>query len=164
MKNKELFLILSIFIFCIFLISFVSSEKMLTSDAGVQYDDNILKEFGKAKLNQSINDSEINQTSIRVIIYLKDYSETDAILSNFSEDEIWHIVDRNVSSRIGAIINEEGFYKLIQDERIDKIYYDFPVRQYNFNPKIKFWPIFGFILIILLMIYFIVKWLNKKIR
>jgi len=131
MGNKELFLILSIFIFCIFLIGFVSSVEMITSSAGVQYGDSILKEFEKAKINQSINDNETNQTFVHVLIDLKDGSEADALISSFSEEEFKIVSYYNGSSSVGVLITKEAFNKLINDSRVEKVYYEVSIHAFD---------------------------------
>lgn len=99
----------------IFLLVNVISAELLISSEGVQYEDRILEEFNRLE--------GTNETFIEVIIYLRDTSQTDDVLSAFSSNELKDIINRRVSDRIGVKITEEGFFKLIQDGRVDKVYF-----------------------------------------
>jgi hypothetical protein len=111
--KKQVFILVFLFL-GLSLINFVQAE-MLTSDAGVQYEDRILEEFNKLE--------GTNETFVEIIVYLRDTSQTDDVLSAFSSNELKDIINRRVSDRIGVKITEEGFFKLIQDGRVDKVYF-----------------------------------------
>lgn len=158
MKNKTKTIIIFSLIFSIFLISFVNAE-MLTSNAGVQYDSRILDEFEKIKTNETIN-----ETFVKIIILLKDKSEADNLLSNFSKDELKDIINRQISDSIGVKVTEEGLYKLLQDERIEKVYFNIPISALQENKKISSLLIFILVLLSLLslVLYLIIRKLKRK--
>jgi len=161
MKNKELFLILSIFIFCIFLISFVSSVEMLTSDAGIKYDQRILDEFANPNNTIIINDST-NESYVQVLIYFKEPLEVDNFVFTFSNEEIKDTSDNNLSSsRITARITKKGFDKLINDERVDKVYYDFPFHGFEKNNSLN--QIILIVVIIVLILSILVFYIIKRL-
>ena len=122
--NKCIFLT-GIFI-SIFLISFVSSE-ILTSEAGVQYDSNLVKVFNNQtfvnevknqsgdKLIKSIN----NETWVRVIIRLNNKLN----LSEFSDNKSITILN-NLSDGFVGIINQKGFEELTNNLDIKEIQMD----------------------------------------
>jgi len=149
-----MFMLLIVLIF-INLLSFVNA-KMLVSDVGVEYEDRILEEF--AKLDGT------NETFIKIIIYLKNTSEADEILSAFSSNELKDIINRQISDRISVKITEPGFYKLIQDDRVDKVY--FARKGYFLNDKVSmnFLLIGTILIIILLIILFYLIFLKSKKR
>src|SRR3989344_6573614 len=111
-KQKILFVLL---VFLILLINFVYAE-ILLSDGGVKYENRILQEFDKTS------------GFVDLIIYLKDISQAESLISNFSENEIGRVINRNISNRITAQMTEEAFFKLIQDERVESVYYNAPVQ------------------------------------
>lgn len=85
------------------------------------------------QLNNKVIDSKIldefnrNQTWVRVIIDLKDNSETDNFFSNFSGNELRNTITSSISPRIDAGITKKGFDKLIKDPRVGAIYLNAPV-------------------------------------
>jgi len=148
------------------ILSFVHAE-MLISDSGVKYEQKILDEFAKLE-----NNNETNQTFVHVLIYLKDSLDADTLISSFSENEIKDITGLNDISptRFSIKITKEGFDKLINDSRVEKIYYEVPIRAHDpkNKTKITLWLLFIFILITLLIVFYtiirkiIIK--NKKKR
>ena len=159
MINKIKISMIFMLILSSLLINFVSAN-MLVSDSGVRYESRILEEFDKLKMNETVN-----ETFIKVIIYLKNISEVNDLISNFSERELRNIINRQIpnksSERIGAEVTEEGFYKLIQDDRIDKIYYNFPVYPTEKSSFELRWLLLLLIIIILVIIFYIFL-KNKK--
>ena len=154
MINKTKTVIIFILILGIFLVNFVNAE-MLTSNAGVQYDSRILEEFEKIKMNETIN-----ETFIGIVIELKDFSKSNDLLSIFSENETKDIAIRNLSERVGVDLTEEAFFKLIQDDRVSKVYYD-----------IKYYPtekntlkLIEFVFIIILVIIILLIYVSSKKR
>jgi hypothetical protein len=153
MKNNN-FLMWSIFVFVgivLILIPLISAE-MLVSDAGVQYEQKIFNFFN----NQTLVQQEIsnplrpqggsleivdNETYVRVIINLKNVSDIDNLLSDLPQDKFKNLINRNLSynsyPKISVEITKEIFDSLIQDNRIDKIYYDeqayLQKNNFNFN-------------------------------
>jgi len=137
------------------------SAETLVSDVGVEYESEILEEFNKMR-----ND-ETNQTFVKLIIYLKDISEAENLISNFNEAEVKNFLNRKTSSRIAVEMTEEGFYKLIQDDRVEKVYYDFPfyaLEKNEFLNQIRFVYIGGVWAIIITAWIILVYILAKKIR
>lgn len=143
-------------VFCIVMIlssaGIVSSEKLI-SDNNVKYDSKILDMFK-------------NNTFVDVIIYLKDLSEADDLVSGFSEDELKDVINRQIpnrsSERIGAKISEEGFYKLIQDDRVEKVYYNLPVYGTG-KSTLKLSLLIGMgIVLIIIILYLIIKKRKKE--
>jgi hypothetical protein len=61
---------------------------------------------------------------------MKNLSEADNLVSRFSEDEMRHIVIRDIpyrsSEHFSAETSEGGFFKLLEDNRVVKIYYNAP--------------------------------------
>lgn len=105
------------------------TERSILRENSLKYEQRILEEFAKIKYPE-INQTSItgmnettNETFIKIIIYLKDTSKADDLFSNFSTNELKDIIDRQISDRISVKITEEAFYKLIQDDRVDKIYF-----------------------------------------
>ena len=162
MGKRNLF---SILFLAFLLISLVSAE-MLVSDAGVKYDSDILEAFE-------------NNEWVDVIIDFKNISEKDVLISDSSDSEIQDIYVWESSPRIDASISEEGFNKFISDERIESIYYDFPVQASNKNVGIGLPPIpnmnnnqfektlffiLGFLssLVVLFIVFLFVKLRRKK--
>ncbi len=131
---------------------------MLTSDVGVEYESEILREFNKT-----------NQTLVGVFFELKDMSEADNLFSDLTESDFEFV--RKSSKRIIGKVTKKGFDKLINDERIKVIYFSESV--YATNDKnetqieenisnkeekefeINLWLIGIFILVALLIIYLI---------
>lgn len=101
----------------LFFVNFVSA-KDLFSTSGVQYEEGILNEFNKL---------EGTEKFIDLIVYLKNISNADALISSFSSDEIGRVVNRHLSNMISIEMTEEAFLKLIQDDRIESVYYNAPV-------------------------------------
>jgi len=120
--KKEMIISIAIVLIIVNTTSLISGVEMLTSNAGVQYEDSIIKEFEGLR--------ETNQTFVKIIIDLKNISEVEDIFSAFSKDEIGYIKESSISSRISARITEQGFNKLIKDERVDKIYYNAPIHAF----------------------------------
>ena len=85
-------------------------EQEINKSNALQIDPLIQQEFDKG------------EEWVRVIIYLKDMSKSDEFISRFSEDEFKLI--RKSSTRIGALINEEGYQKLIGNPSVSEIYFD----------------------------------------
>jgi len=142
-------------------------QKNILQENIQKYEPRILEEFAKLKYPEE-NQTETNETFIRIVIYLKDTSQTDDVLSNFSSNELKDIINRQISDRIGVKITEAGFYKLIQDDRVDKVY--FARKGYFLNDKTNttfLLLLFGIILIVILLIilfYWLFLRLNKKVN
>ena len=147
------------------------------SDAGVEYDFEILDYFNNQTLVEELISRPLrshatsleiidNETWVSVIIDLKDFSEADNVLSIFSEEEIKDITIRNLSKGIGVDLTEEAFFKLVNDERVDKIYYSHPIyllkgRELDKNLFIIL-SLLGIFILFILIIYFIIKKLKSK--
>ena len=84
-----------------------------------KYESDLLKRFAYNK--------ELEGDSIGVIIYLKDSSEISNLISDFSDEEMKNVINRDTSNRIAADISEDAFFKLIEDERVDRMYYNRPI-------------------------------------
>jgi subtilisin family serine protease len=116
--KKQVFILLFLFL-GLSLMNFVQAE-MLTSDAGVRYEDRILEEFNR------LNNTE--EKFIEVVIDLKDSSDKNSVLSLFSEEELKDVIILQASPDIvGVEISEEGFFKLIQNNRVESVSYNPPV-------------------------------------
>ena len=102
----------------------IEKEKSLLETYTQKYELRVLYELAE------LNYLELNQTSgfVDLIIYLKDISQAESLISNFSENEIGRVINRNISNRITAQMTEEAFFKLIQDERVESVYYNAPVQ------------------------------------
>ena len=124
--------------------------QMSQSNVGVDYEDRILEEF------------EANEY-VGVIIYLKDSSEISNLISDFSDEEMKNVINRDTSNRIAADISEDAFFKLIEDERVDRMYYNRPI--YALNKENSLYFLIGMVLalIILILIYILFK-ISKKRR
>jgi len=118
MKNKIRIIVTLCSILSILIVNLVSAE-MLVSEAGVEYEDRILEEFAKLE--------GTNETFVPLIIELKDFSKANDLLSIFSNGEIKDVAIRDLSNRIGVDLTEEAFFKLIQDNRVEGVYYDYPL-------------------------------------
>jgi len=156
MKKQIIFGVLVVLII-VSMIGVISAE-MLTSDVGVEYESEILREFNKT-----------NQTLVGVFFELKDMSEADNLFSDLTESDFEFV--RKSSKRIIGKVTKKGFDKLINDERIKVIYFSESV--YATNDKnetqieenisnkeekefeINLWLIGIFILVALLIIYLI---------
>jgi len=155
--------------------SFVSAE-MLVSEVGVEYDNEIEEYFNSQALVEELisqrpgsqaNSLEIinNEIYVKVLIYLKDSSEADDLLLIFSENEIKNMVHRDSSLSISVKITKEGFDKLVQDKRVDRVYYNFPVRAFEEKEPLDFIRLVVYLAILLLFIlifYAIIKKIIKK--
>jgi uncharacterized membrane protein len=190
MKNKNLMIIVGIIVLVvvggIILINYYGKEdetqngNMLVSDAGVAYDKEIEEYFNDQTLVQELISRPIrshaislevidNETWVSVIIDLKDFSEAEDLLSIFSDNEIKDISFGNLSKSIGADLTKEGFDKLIQDERVDKVYYSHPMYlldERNIIDSYKYFilGIMAVIIVILLIVvvFFIFKEKNQR--
>jgi len=155
-KNKE---IISIGLLIIILLSlnFVFAE-MLTSDAGVEYESRILDEFVKLE--------GTDETFIPVIIELKDFSKANDLLSIFSADEIQDVAIRDLSKMIGIDLTEEAFFKLLKDDRVNKVSYDYPMYLSDEDSSIEkiliFILILGVFILFGTILFFIIKKVTKK--
>ena len=144
---KKIILICLLLIVSIFLVNYVSAE-ILVSETGVEYDSKILDQFQ-------------NQTFVPIIIELNEFSDEGArnLLSNFNEEEVEYIVIHNITQRVSVDLTEETFFKLIQNDRINKIYYNAPIyftsKKQNIVNKIL-------ILMILFIIILTLYLKNKK--
>jgi len=140
-KQKILFVLL---VFLILLINFVYAE-ILLSDGGVKYENRILQEFDKTS------------GFVDLIIYLKDISQAESLISNFSENEIGRVINRNISNRITAQMTEEAFFKLIQDERVESVYYNAPVQTLDRSAKnSKPLLVVGLIIFLIIVLFLII--------
>ena len=103
------------FVISIFLINLVNAE-ILVSEAGVEYESRILDVLN-------------NNTFVPIIIELNEFSDAEArdLLSMFDEENIKDIAIHNLTNSIGVDMTEDAFFELIQDERVDKVYYDIPM-------------------------------------
>ncbi len=141
-------------IFLVISIIVIVDAEMLTSSANVSYDSAILDEFNKLAKNETNN-----ETFIKVLFYLEDSSRADSLISSFSKEEFQLETHRNNSNSISALITEETFFKLIQDENVKSIYYDFPVQQFEKNGLLNYlyggWAII--IIIWIILIYFLAR-------
>ena len=144
---KKIILTCLLLIVSIFLVNYVSAE-ILVSETGVEYDSKILDQFQ-------------NQTFVPIIIELNEFSDEGArnLLSNFNEEEVEYIVIHNITQRVSVDLTEETFFKLIQNDRINKIYYNAPIyftsKKQNIVNKIL-------ILMILFIIILTLYLKNKK--
>jgi parallel beta-helix repeat protein len=60
---------------------------------------------------------------VNIIVDMKNISDVDKLISNFSEEEMRDVVNRPISpTRFGADVTEEGFNKLINDGRVESVY------------------------------------------
>lgn len=91
------------------------TETSCFSNVGVEYEKRILNEFDKLQ--------GTNETFVEVIFYLKNTSQINDVLSDFSSNEIKDVINKEISDIISAKITEAGFYKLIQDSRVDRVYF-----------------------------------------
>ena len=147
----------------------IASSEMWVSDAGVKYEQRILDEFNNSNNTMIINETA-NETWVSVIIYLKDKSEINNLISAFSDEEIRNILDRSISpNKISFEITRKGFDKLIEDGKVDKVYYNAPVYAFldennftNFKNLYVYIPLILLILIILGLIIYKSK--NRKKR
>ena len=146
MKEEALFGIFAILIIGS-MFSIVSAE-MLVSDAGVEYESKILDEFAKLE--------GTNETFVDLIIYIKDMSEVENLILTFSKDEIGRVINRNISNRIAIEMNEEAFFKLIQDEQVESVYYNAPIHAIDSEYKLPNFLIAGLMVLIALFIYLII--------
>jgi|SRR3989344_4910658 len=137
-----------------FVVNYVNAETLI-SDAGVEYDSKIL-------------DVLDNNAFVPIIIELNEFSDAEArnLLSIFDEDEIKNVAIRNLSQGIGIDLTEEAFFKLIQDERVSKIYYDTPLylssKDYITIDFVKKVSIILTIIIIALIVSFLTKKKKRK--
>src|SRR3989344_3134346 len=94
-----------------------NNDGFLVPSKGIKYEDKILREFDK--LNQT------DEIFVWVVIYLKNSSDVSELPSIFSKDEIKDILHRPISpNKISAKITKSAFDKLIQDERVDRVFYN----------------------------------------
>jgi len=113
-------LILGMFVLSVIMLIGVVNAEMLVSGAGVEYEEKILEEFAKLE--------GTNETFVKIIIELENASEENNLISPFLEEEVRNIINRPISpGRIGVEITEEGFYRLIEDERVKSIYFNRPL-------------------------------------
>ena len=162
MRKKVLFGFLVVLVI-ISMFGFVSAE-MLISESGIEYEQRILDEFTKLEMNESIS-----ETWIKIFFRLKDASDKENVLSQFSEEEIKDIISHDISPEVVALkTTKEGFEKLIQDTKIKEVYYNAPV--YAYNNEDKFMRLnnpyicWGIILIFLIILILIILKLKKKKR
>ncbi len=118
----------AILIVIILFSQFINAESytdsgMKIDKSNLKYEQRILDEFNKLAKNETNN-----ETFIKVLFYLEDSSRADSLISSFSKEEFQLETHRNNSNSISALITEETFFKLIQDENVKSIYYDFPVQ------------------------------------
>jgi len=73
-------------------------------------------------IDPKISRSFGNQTWVRIIINLRDGSETDNFIAIFSGTE-FKLINKS-SNQISAEITEKGFFTVIQDGRVGKVYLD----------------------------------------
>src|SRR3989344_7594425 len=117
MHNDVKTIIIFSIIFTVFLINNINniSAEMLVSEVGVQYDSKILEKFE-------------SNTFANVIIILEESVDIDNFVTEFSNDEFKDVINRNIpnksSNRFGAKISEDAFFKLLQDERVENIEYN----------------------------------------
>ena len=165
MKRKLCLVLVGFLIFGLFGVVGAASE-MLISDFGVEYESRILDEFSKLKINETDN-----ETFVEVIIYLNDFFEAENLISDFSEDELIGEIDRQLpnrsSNKVLAKISEEAFFKLIQNDVVEKINYNAPMylslsEKNSFNGTCIF--VFLFILSILFGagLFLIIKRVTRK--
>ncbi len=147
MRNKIIFGVLMVLV-VVSVLGIIRAE-MLVSDAGVEYDDEILEELN-------------NSNWVAVLIDLKDISEMDNVFSNFSVNEIRDLYKSPYSSRIDAEITEEGFEKLINDSRVTEIYFNAPVSggdngSGRRNRKKYYWLFLLMIIPLAIILYIIIR-------
>jgi len=104
--------------------SLSESDKSILQINSEKYESRILDEFAKIE--------GTNESFVRAIIRLKNSSYVDGFISEFPDEEFRNIIHREVSlsssNRFGAEITEEAFFKLIQDERVESVYYNAPIK------------------------------------
>jgi hypothetical protein len=110
MKKQAIISTIILLFGILLLVNFVSSE-MLVSDAGVQYDSEIISAF---------NTSEW----VGIFFKLNNMSEADNLIFSFSNSEFQLI--RKSSTRIVGEITKEGFEKLISNLNVKSVYYNAP--------------------------------------
>jgi hypothetical protein len=137
------------------LINLINAE-MLVSNASVQYEPRILDEFNKL--------SGTNEKFVDLIIYLKNSSDADSLISNFSSDKIGRVINRHLSNMIGIQMTKGAFLKLIQDTRVESVYYNAPVDLLEGNVKENSSKIIFVSLFILIILIFIIIYLVKQKR
>jgi hypothetical protein len=130
-------------------------SEMLISSANVSYDSTIIDEFNRIKGGGE------NETFVQLLVYLKNGSEAEDIISNFNGSEISKFLHRENSDTIVVKMTEEGFYKLIQDNRVDKVYYDFPIHAF-LNENVSLNQIYLVIFIALLILCGIILYIIRK--
>jgi len=146
----------------ILLINNVNAETLI-SDAGVEYDEKILEEFAKLE--------GTNETFVPLIIHLTNLSEAESLISMFEEDEFRGYINHNLSFRstesFGVDMTEEAFFKLIQDERVTKVYYNGLYHAYggdNSNIKLKLLIGIVILLIIIVLIILLLKLRKRRLK
>lgn len=125
MKQETIIGVTVVSVFLILLmINLVNAEEIF-SNAGVRYDTKISDKFNQ------------NQAWVDVFFYLKNGSESESLLSNFSENEIQRIKIASISpEKIRAEITKEGFDKLINDSRVESVYFNVEVHALDDEAKV----------------------------
>jgi len=158
MGNKQIYLFSIIIVLLVIIqFGFVSAE-MLVSDAGVEYEERILEEFSKLE--------GTNETFVKVIIHLENLSEADNLVSDFSKDELKNVINRDIPNRssqsFGATISQDGFFKLLKDGRVTKVYYNAPIKLIDRPWQSKSFKISLILAVILIVLIFILIKIYKK--
>lgn len=150
MESRKIVLFLGIFILGMMFIGFVNAEG-LVSESGVIYSERILEQFD--------NIQGTNENFVDVMIYPKDVSYKEEIISDLSDKNVGRIVNRNISNKITVKVTEDVFFELLEDERIEKISYNAPIKlvsspwqKRSFKISLTFGIIFFILLIILVFI------------
>src|SRR3989344_9288095 len=131
-------------------------ERMLISDVCVEYEFNILEQFNRSEW-------------VEVIIEINNESERDSIFSQFSEEEFKDIIYREISPTIiGVTTTKSGFGMLIEDEKVEKVYYNLPgelfgdskkgiERESNLNNNLLWILLIIGIIVVMIVIFIIYK-------
>ncbi len=103
------------------------NRNIIESNAG-KYEPQLLNEFAELKY-PSGNQTKSNDAFVRAIVVLKDKSKANNLFSSFSKDELKEAVNRPTSKGIGVKISEKGFFDLVNNENVKKVF---------FNRRLKF--------------------------
>lgn len=132
MKSKKLIFLMGLFLLSITLTGIVSAE---VSDTGVEYESKVLKEFNSGESWVDIK-VDLRDTSDIIINGTKDERRgllrqkdewfvpvIDDVLSTLSKNEF--NLTRKTTGGFRGKITKQGFDKLINDARVESVYYGF---------------------------------------
>jgi hypothetical protein len=100
-----------------------TEQKFILVENYKKYDFQVIKQY-----SYSVSKHDL---FVDLIIEIENISQAKNLVSNFSENEmkdiVIHYIPYRSSESFAAEVSEEGFFKLLQDERIVKVYYNVPV-------------------------------------